>query len=81
MAGIAFGFAASTIAGAIMGLPPNDPRVMRAISSLQIQCLMAARKPPAAIEKAFGKSVGELDAMIDHIAEFSLGGMKAIAPK
>jgi AcrR family transcriptional regulator len=71
----------SKIAGAIMNLPPGDPRVLRCISSLQIECLMSARKPPAAIEKSFGRAVGELDAVIDHIAEFSLGGMRAIAAK
>jgi TetR/AcrR family transcriptional regulator, regulator of cefoperazone and chloramphenicol sensitivity len=69
----------SKVAAAIMELPPDDPRVLRSISSLQIECLMAARKPPAAIEKSFGPIGGEIEAMIDHIAEFSLGGMRAIA--
>ncbi len=69
----------SGIAGAITGLPPNDPRVIRCIGSLQIQCLVSARKPPAAFEKSFGQGLGEIDATINHIAEFSLGGMKAIA--
>jgi AcrR family transcriptional regulator len=71
----------SKIAGAYMNLPPADPRVLRCISSLQIECLMSARKPPAAIEKSFGRAVGDLDAIVDHIAEFSLGGMRAIAAK
>ena len=71
----------SKIAGAIMNLPPADPRVLRSVGSLQIECLMSARKPPAAIEKSFGREVGELDAVIAHVAEFSLGGMKAVAAK
>ena len=71
----------SGIASAIMNLPPADPRVLRCISSLQIECLMSARKPPAAIEKTFGRAVSELDAIIEHIADFSLGGMRALAGK
>lgn len=69
----------SGIAGAIMGLAPTDLRVMRCIGSLQMQCLVMARKPPAALEKQFGPGAGDLEATIAHIAEFSLGGMRAIA--
>ena len=67
------------IAGTIMGLPPTDPRVLRCLGSLQMQCLLAARKPPASVEKTFGSAVGQIDATIKHIAEFSIGGMRAIA--
>lgn len=44
-----------------------------------MQCLVMARKPPAAMQKQYGPAVGDLEATVNHIAEFSLGGMKAIA--
>lgn len=69
----------SGIAAAIMQVPPTDPRVMRCIGSLQMQCLVMARKPPAAIEKSLGPGGNDLSATIRHIAEFSLGGMRAVA--
>ena len=67
------------VVSAIMGLPPTDPRVHRCVGSLQSQCLLAARPIPSALEKMFGPNVHGLDAWIDHIAEFSIGGMRAIA--
>jgi AcrR family transcriptional regulator len=69
----------SGVAGALMGLPPSDPRVQRSIGSLQTQCLMAARQVPAPVEKAWGAAVRDVDATVHHIAEFSIGGMRAIA--
>jgi AcrR family transcriptional regulator len=69
----------SGIAGTIMGLPQTDHRVLRCIGSLQMQCLVAARKPPAVVEKTFGSAISQIDVTIKHIAEFSIGGMKAIA--
>ena len=69
----------SGVASAIMGLPPADARVKRCVGSLQSQCLMAARKIPAPLEKTFGPAFRDLDLAAKHIADFSLGGMKAIA--
>ena len=71
----------SGVASTVMNLPPTDPRVLRCIASLQMQCLMAARKIPAPLEKQFGSAMRDLDSAVDHIAEFSLGGMRAIASK
>jgi AcrR family transcriptional regulator len=67
------------VVGAVMGLPPADPRVKRCVGSLQSQCLLAARKMPAPLEKTFGPEIRDFEASINHIAEFSIGGMKAIA--
>ena len=71
----------SGVAALIMTLPATDPRVKRCIASLQMQCLMAARKIPAPLEKQFGAPMRDVGAAVDHIAEFSLGGMRAIAGK
>lgn len=69
----------SRVAGAIMGLPPDDHRVRRSVASLQGQCLMAARKVPAPLAKGWGAVAQDPDALATHIAEFSIGGMRAIA--
>lgn len=66
------------VIGAIMQLAPNDPRVFRCVTSLQVQCLVAARPVPKPIAKALGTGQFDLEAMINHIVEFSLGGMRAI---
>jgi len=66
------------VIGAIMQLAPADPRVFRCVTSLQVQCLVAARPMPKPIAKALGTGPFDLDAMINHIVDFSLGGMRAI---
>ena len=68
-----------TVIGAIMRLQPDDPRVMRCVTSLQVQCLIAARPIPKPIAKSFGPLGHDVESMVEHIVEFSLGGMKAIA--
>jgi len=67
------------VAATVMGLPPSDPRVKRSVASLQMQCLLAARPIPPSLEKAFAPAMRDVDATVNHIAEFSLGGMRAIA--
>lgn len=69
----------SSAAGAIMGLPPDDPRVRRSVASLQGQCLLAVRKVPSPLAKTWGGVAQDLAALITHIADFSIGGMRAIA--
>lgn len=71
----------SSIVGAVMSLPPDDPRVRRSVASLQGQCLLAARKMPAPLAKSWGAMAQDVEAMISHIAEFSLGGMRAIGQR
>lgn len=67
------------VTAAIMGLPESDPRVRRSVGSLQSQCLMAARKVPSAIERSWGPAMRDVESWASHIADFSIGGMKAIA--
>ena len=56
----------------------GDPRVKRCVGSLQSQCLMAARQVPTALEKTFGPAVRDVESAINHIADFSIGGMRSI---
>lgn len=67
------------VAGTIMSLPPGDPRVKRCVASLQSQCLLAARRIPTSLEKAWGPAMRDVETAVNHIADFSIGGMKAIA--
>ena len=69
----------SAVAAQFMGLPAGDVRVKRCIGSLQLQCMMAARQLPPPVEKTWGPAMRDIDAAVNHIAEFSLGGMRAIA--
>lgn len=69
----------SGIAATIMRLPASDPRVLRAIASLQGQCLIFAKQVPPSLAKTWGPVAKDIDAIANHVAEFSLGGMRAIA--
>lgn len=69
----------SGVTGTIMRLPASDARVKRCVMSLQAECLMVARQVPAPFEKAIGPELRDREATIHYIAEFSLGGMRALA--
>jgi AcrR family transcriptional regulator len=68
-----------SVTATIMDLPVSDSRVRRSVGSLQSQCLMAARKVPSALEKSWGSAMRDHEAWLRHIADFSIGGMRAIA--
>ena len=69
----------STIVAAIRGCPLEDPRVMRSVISVQTQTV-------AYLPNAIGARMGlkakltaaEIDEIARHIAEFSLGGIRAL---
>jgi len=67
-----------TVIGALMGHRPDDPRVMRCVTSLQVQCLVAARPIPKPVTKMFPQP-DDIQTMAAHVADFSIGGMRAIA--
>jgi AcrR family transcriptional regulator len=64
----------------MVGCEPTDPRVERCAMSVQAQCLALLTHPVAALRP---KSMNEreLDLMAQHIAQFSLGGVRAIAKR
>jgi AcrR family transcriptional regulator len=55
----------------------TDPRVERCSMSIQAQCLALLSHPVAALRPK-NMSDRELDLMAQHIAQFSLGGVRAI---
>jgi len=70
----------AALVGEIMGLPATDPRVGACVGSIQTQ--MVGLMNPIAGRFVPGLDTPEvLDAIAEHIAEFSLAGMRAIAQK
>ena len=57
---------------------PTDPRVERCSMSIQAQCLALLSHPVAALRPKT-MTDRDLDLMAQHIAQFSLGGVRAIA--
>lgn len=66
-----------TLAAELMGLAVDDPRVRRSAVSLQSQCVAVVRHVPRDVARRWG--LGDLDDAIEHIATFSMGGMRAVA--
>lgn len=66
-----------SLAAELMGLSPDDPRVRRSAVSLQSQCVAVVRHVPVDVARRWG--LGDLDDAIEHIATFSIGGMRALA--
>src|SRR4029453_3780463 len=56
----------------------DDPRVERGAMSVQAQCLALLSHPVAALRPK-SMTERELDVMAQHIAQFSLGGVRAIS--
>lgn len=66
------------IVSELTGLPVSDPRVLRTVASIQGQVFIFARPMPAKIPVSWKSMLLDVDALIDHITTFSLGGMRAI---
>ena len=63
----------------LTGCPVDDARVARCAMSVQVQCLALLHNPMAGrINPAFERTPETVDAMADHIARFSLAGIRAL---
>lgn len=67
------------IVAAMTGRKADDPAVLRAIASVQMQCIMFARPMPAPMQRVWTPVVGDVEAIAEHIAAFSLAGIRALA--
>jgi TetR/AcrR family transcriptional regulator, regulator of cefoperazone and chloramphenicol sensitivity len=64
----------------LIGCPTTDPRVVRSVVSVQSQCLIYRPDPfNSAVMAKWPVSPGSTDTIADHIAEFSLAGIRAVA--
>jgi AcrR family transcriptional regulator len=71
----------SGVLGEMIGCPPTDTRVMRCLASIQSQSI-AYRYNPIADRLGFSldpKTPEQIEAVAEHIADFSIGGVRAIA--
>jgi AcrR family transcriptional regulator len=71
----------SGVLGRMMGCPPTDTRVLRCLASIQAQSLAYLHNP---IAERLGFTLEpttpeQIDAIAEHIAQFSLAGVRAIA--
>jgi TetR/AcrR family transcriptional regulator, regulator of cefoperazone and chloramphenicol sensitivity len=70
----------ATLVGELIGCPATDPRVGRCVISVQAQCLIYRPDPfRAAVASKWMMPMGSMDAIADHIADFSLAGIRAVA--
>ena len=67
------------VIGTISGWERDDPRVLRVISSLQWQLLMFMKPPPKRAPAAWKQVVRDLDAAADHVASFTIAGIRGLA--
>jgi len=64
----------------LMGCPPRDARVLRVVASIQGQCMIYARAPVVArLAPDWRPTPQALAELSDHVAEFSLAGIHALA--
>jgi len=62
----------------LLGCPPSDPRVVKCIASIQSQVLFCLNPGVARVFPAFNLTPSTIAELADHIAEFSLAGIRAI---
>lgn len=69
------------IVARLIGRPPEDPLVDRCTASVIGQCMiwLAGRPVLERLGRAVPRTPEELDALAAHIAQFSLGGIRALA--
>ncbi|HEY3885947.1 MAG TPA: CerR family C-terminal domain-containing protein, partial [Vicinamibacterales bacterium] len=63
----------------LLGGAPDDRRVLRCVGSIQAQSIVYLPNPVAArLGFSFKPTTGEIEAAADHIAAFSIGGVRAL---
>jgi len=67
------------LVGELLGRPPNDDLVMRCIGSIQSQFLFCLIPGVARVYPKFNLRPPKIDELADHIAEFSLAGIRALS--
>ena len=69
----------SEIVSEMTGRPVDDPAVVRSVLSIQSQCHAAISSPMSKrLLPDLAVNPAALNQLADHIADFSLGGLKAV---
>jgi AcrR family transcriptional regulator len=70
----------SDVVARIMGCEARDPRVLQCVGSIQSQALAYRKNPIAArLGFVFEPTPAAIDAVAEHIATFSIAGVRAVA--
>src|SRR5918911_127661 len=70
----------SSVVAEIVGCKPTDRRVLRCVASIQAQSIAYLPNPISTkLGLAFKSTPDEIDEVAEHIARFSLAGVRAIA--
>jgi AcrR family transcriptional regulator len=69
----------SAIVGEIAELPPDDPRVMRAVLSIQGQILLFGRPILPRTPQRWSRLLADSTVAADHIASFSIAAIRNLA--
>ena len=69
----------SAIVGEIAGLQPDDPRVMRAVLSIQGQILLFGRPIAPRTPQLWARLLADSTVAADHIANFSIAAIRDLA--
>ena len=68
------------LASEISGAAATDPRLVRAVLSIQGQILLFARPLPPSSPPTWARAVRDPAIVADHIADFSVAALRALAP-
>jgi TetR/AcrR family transcriptional regulator, regulator of cefoperazone and chloramphenicol sensitivity len=66
------------IVSELSGWPADDVRVLRVVAGLQGQCLIYVRPIPSRAPAEWRSLVKDLDAVVEHIAAFTIAGIKGL---
>lgn len=67
------------LAAEMTGLPATDPRLLRAVLSIQGQILVFARPLPPGSPAVWTRAIRDTDAVAEHIGDFSIAALRALA--
>ena len=67
------------LVGELLDRPATDARVRECVASIQAQCVMALPNPIGdRLHRRVGRTPADIGRLADHIAEFSLAGIRAV---
>lgn len=67
------------VIAAISGWPPEDVRVFRVITGLQVQLLMFLKPMPRRLPAQWKSAAKDATGLAEHIADFTVAGIKGMA--